>query len=151
MVYKVVEFHGTARMKFSEEIGKVTLPGGKSVVRVFDAGKPAFDLVCLATEAQDLLGKTELVYYTKKALGCEPSQIKPERTELKTHVLVNGGKRASSENVSMKARRDACQANITQFGGLAGLIESPEKYNVYYSEGVYALFCQKYNELLIKK
>jgi len=55
-------------MKFSEEIGKVTLPGGKSVVRVFDGGKPAFDLLCLANEAQDLLGKEELTYYTEKAL-----------------------------------------------------------------------------------
>ena len=37
MVYKVVELQGTARMKFSEEIGKITLPGPKSVLRVYDA------------------------------------------------------------------------------------------------------------------
>jgi hypothetical protein len=137
MVYKVVEFHGTARMKFSEEVGKVTLPGSKSVARVFDGSKPVFDLICLATEAQDLVGKEELTYYTKKALECEPSTIKPSKTELKTHVLVEGGKRATKDTATMQARRETCLANLTQFGGLAGLIESPEKYNVYYSEGVY--------------
>jgi nicotinate phosphoribosyltransferase len=149
MVYKVVEFHGTARMKFSEELGKVTLPGGKSVVRVFDGGKPAFDLICLATEAQELLGKEEVTYYTKKALECDPSTMKPEKMELKTQVLVEGGKRAAKERISVQARREACQANLTQFGGLEGLIESPEKYNVYFSEGSYSLFCQKYRELLV--
>ena len=137
MVYKVVEFHGTARMKFSEEVGKVTLPGSKSVARVFDGGKPVFDLICLATEAQDLVGKEELTYYTKKALECEPSKIKPEKTELKTHVLVEAGKRATKDSTTMQARREACLANLTQFGGLDGLIENPETYNVYYSEGVY--------------
>lgn len=108
MVYKVVEFHGTARMKFSEEMGKLTLPGGKSVVRVFDGGKPAFDLLCLANEAQELLGKEELTYYSKKALDCEPATMKPEKTELKTQVLVEGGKRAEKESGSTKARREAC-------------------------------------------
>lgn len=50
-------------MKFSEEIGKVTLPGGKSVLRVYANGKPAFDLLCLADEAKELQGKTELTFY----------------------------------------------------------------------------------------
>lgn len=41
MVYKVVEFDNTPRMKFSEEIGKITLPGPKSVLRIFGPdGKP---------------------------------------------------------------------------------------------------------------
>jgi len=41
MVYKVVEFQGTPRMKFSEEVEKITIPGSKAVVRIFDdAGKP---------------------------------------------------------------------------------------------------------------
>lgn len=39
MVYKVVEFQGTPRMKFSEELEKITLPGPKSVVRVFIPGQ----------------------------------------------------------------------------------------------------------------
>jgi len=40
MVYKIVEFHGTSRMKLSEDIGKTTLPGSKSVMRVYVKDKP---------------------------------------------------------------------------------------------------------------
>ena len=73
MVYKVVEFDGTPRMKFSEEIGKITLPGPKSVLRVFDAdGKPMFDLLCTKDEVPDLLKNTsELRYYGEKSLDAK--------------------------------------------------------------------------------
>jgi hypothetical protein len=70
MVYKVVEFQGTVRMKFSEEIEKITLPGGKSVMRVTDSstGRPLFDLLCLRSEEDSLLAQSDqtLTYYTKK-------------------------------------------------------------------------------------
>jgi nicotinate phosphoribosyltransferase len=74
MVYKVVEFQGTARMKFSEEVGKVTLPGAKSVVRIYDADKtaPIFDLICLESELTSILkNDSELVYFTQKSLNSE--------------------------------------------------------------------------------
>ena len=56
MVYKVVEFKGTPRIKFSEELEKVTLPGPKSVLRVFKGGKPVFDVLCMRAEVADLVG-----------------------------------------------------------------------------------------------
>jgi nicotinate phosphoribosyltransferase len=56
MVYKVVEFKGTPRIKFSEELEKVTLPGPKSVLRVFKGGKPVFDILCTRGEVADLVG-----------------------------------------------------------------------------------------------
>lgn len=73
-VYKIVEFQGTARMKFSEETEKVTLPGSKVAVRIFIAGseRPHFDMLCLKLEADLILKKQmEITYYTKKALGDE--------------------------------------------------------------------------------
>jgi nicotinate phosphoribosyltransferase len=52
MVYKVVELKGSARMKFSEEISKITMPGSKQVYRIYtrDNNKPSFDLICLKDE-----------------------------------------------------------------------------------------------------
>ena len=49
----------------------------------------------------------------------------------------------------MKDRRDRLMNNLELFGGLQGLIDGDEKYNVKYSEGVYNLFCKKYRELLV--
>lgn len=51
----------------------------------------------------------------------------------------------------MRERRDTCLASIEEFGGLEGLIDSPDKYNVRLSSGVYNLFCQKYKELTVTK
>lgn len=60
MVYKVVRFEGTDRMKFSEEFEKMTLPGRKSIMRVFYLdGKPRFDVICLFDETNDLLSKNK--------------------------------------------------------------------------------------------
>jgi len=49
MVYKVVEFQGTPRMKLSAEMEKATLPGPKTILRVYveDEVTPSFDLLCL--------------------------------------------------------------------------------------------------------
>ena len=133
-------------MKFSEEIGKVTLPGAKSVLRIFsDNGKPLFDLLTLDHEVDSILENigNPLKYYNKKALDQTAFEIVPARIELKTVKLIKDGKRcAPSEKMSI--RRDTQMANINLFGGLDGLIEGDEKYNVHYSQGVYDLFCKKY-------
>ena len=58
MVYKLVKFENTDCMKLSEEFEKMTLPGHKSLMRVFYAdGKPRFDVICLFDEKNDLLLK----------------------------------------------------------------------------------------------
>lgn len=71
-------------MKFSEEIGKVTLPGAKSVLRIYDADKtgPAFDLICLECEVNKILAnESELQYYIKKSLDSDQCSIKPSKIE----------------------------------------------------------------------
>ena len=55
MVYKVVEFKGTPRVKISEEPSKTTIGGAKAVLRAFDAdSKPVLDLMCLMAEYESL-------------------------------------------------------------------------------------------------
>ena len=56
MVYKVCEFQGTPRIKISEEPGKSTIPGSKTILRALDEnGVPVFDLLCLAEEKDTLI------------------------------------------------------------------------------------------------
>lgn len=81
MVYKVVEFEGTPRMKFSEEIGKITLPGPKSVLRIFgENNQPMFDLLCTTDEVPHILENagSELKYYTEKKLDAEMHTCVPK-------------------------------------------------------------------------
>ena len=74
-------------------------------------------------------------------------EIKASKIELKTHVLFKGGKRVP-DSKSIDVRRQSLMDNVSLFGGLEGLIESDQPYKVYYSEGVYKLFSQKYEELV---
>jgi nicotinic acid phosphoribosyltransferase len=51
MVYKVCEFRGLPRIKFSEEKEKTTIPGSKKILRAYDKdNKPEFDILCLESE-----------------------------------------------------------------------------------------------------
>jgi len=56
MVYKLVEIKGEPRIKLSDEYEKNTLPGPKSVLRIYedDTAKPSFDVICLHTEEKEL-------------------------------------------------------------------------------------------------
>ena len=86
MVYKVVEFQGTVRMKLSEEISKITLPGPKSVLRIYDeANSPLFDLLC--TPDENVSEGTELKFYTEKKMNSQSQSIKPYKIEAITKLL----------------------------------------------------------------
>lgn len=51
MVYKVCEFRGLPRIKFSEEKEKTTIPGSKKILRAFNKeNRPEFDVLCLESE-----------------------------------------------------------------------------------------------------
>ena len=107
MVYKVVELQGTPRMKFSEEIGKITLPGPKSVLRVYDeahGAQPAFDLLCLQQEVGTLLEASSLTYFVEKTLESGTAVSNPTKVELLTVKLFEGGQRAL-ECASLADRR----------------------------------------------
>lgn len=64
MVYKLVDINGVPKIKLSDEKEKTTLPGEKLVLRIYDdAGKPAFDMLCLATEADAMLQAKSLTVF----------------------------------------------------------------------------------------
>ena len=62
MVYKVCEFKGIPRIKISEEPGKSTIAGAKSVLRAYNgAGSPMFDVLCLRSEYEEILANPESI------------------------------------------------------------------------------------------
>lgn len=86
----------------------------------------------------------------EKKLDGESRICKPKRVELITIKLFADGKRAI-HLPDIAERRSACLARQTEFGGLEGLIDSEEKYPVYFSQGVHGLFSLKYKELFVQK
>lgn len=91
-VYKIVEFQGTPRMKFSEEIEKATLPGRKAVIRVYqDNDAPSYDLLCLESEVEELLKVKKLQIYQGREADQDPSEAEIFKMVLKTKpIFVDG-------------------------------------------------------------
>jgi len=59
-VYKLVELNGIPRMKLSQELGKVTVPGRKRVYRLYGGNNsktPIVDYMCLADEDPPTIAK----------------------------------------------------------------------------------------------
>ncbi|MCD6355527.1 MAG: nicotinate phosphoribosyltransferase [Prolixibacteraceae bacterium] len=87
-VYKLAEINGEPKMKFSENIEKVTLPGKKEVFRIFDAdGKFYRDAILLQNETPD---ETATIYhplYPEKN-----TSIKNLKRELLLQQVVKNGK-----------------------------------------------------------
>lgn len=73
MVYKLVEINGHARIKLSQEISKVTIPGRKDAFRlVGKAGTPLLDIMLLPGEAPPAVGR-----YAPRAAIAAPSLPHP--------------------------------------------------------------------------
>lgn len=85
-VYKLTELNGHARMKLTEEISKITIPGKKAAYRIFNKNdQPLVDVMTLASEEPPKVGENYLIRHpfveSKRAYVC------PSRVE-KLHSIV---------------------------------------------------------------
>ena len=58
MVYKLVEINGVPRIKLSQDVGKVTIPGAKEAYRLIGTeGVPLLDVLVRVGEARPVAGR----------------------------------------------------------------------------------------------
>jgi len=136
MVYKLVDINGVAKIKLSDEKEKTTLPGEKLVLRIYDdaSSKPAFDLLCLATELDELITAKSLTVFD--TFGKEPTlrDFTPSKIENLSELLFSDGA-IQKEVGKLSERRLACMEEFKSFGGADALLgEDAHDYNVYLSE-----------------
>jgi nicotinate phosphoribosyltransferase len=81
MVYKLVEINGAPRIKLSEEIGKVTIPGRKQVYRMIgENGKALIDLMVGCDEKKPEINQKLLCLHPfeeRRRVYVTPSKIIP--------------------------------------------------------------------------
>lgn len=62
MVYKINEIEGRPCIKFSDEKGKQTIPGFKSILRLYDDNNiPIADFLCLTDELKQFIGRNSIL------------------------------------------------------------------------------------------
>lgn len=80
-VYKLVEINGQARIKLSQDVEKVTMPGNKNAYRLYSAdGHALNDLLQKNSEAPPEVGQRVLCRHPfdeKKRAYVNPSRVEP--------------------------------------------------------------------------
>lgn len=110
MVYKLVELDGKPRIKLSQEVAKVTIPGRKEAHRLLgEKGVPILDLLIQTGETAPKPGQRLLCrhpFHEMKRVYVTPSKVIP------LHHLVWDGKLVPGAVPSLKERRDYVQSEI---------------------------------------
>jgi len=79
MVYKLVEVNGRARIKISQDVSKVTIPGAKEAFRLIGSDAvPILDLVVPSSESEPAPGRRVLCHHPfeeKKRVFVTPSRV----------------------------------------------------------------------------
>ena len=78
-VYKLVEIEGSARIKLSQDIAKVMIPGAKKIYRLLDSqGQPLVDLITKGSEPAPKVGQRVLCrhpFQENKRANVVPSAV----------------------------------------------------------------------------
>ncbi len=88
-VYKLVQVRGTPRIKLSNEKDKMTIPGLKSLYRVYGKDGPLLDLLTMVDEDESIEGRPILAmhpFFEEKR-----ARVTPIRMEKLLHVVWDGG------------------------------------------------------------
>lgn len=121
-VYKLAHFDGSPRIKLSETISKVTLPGKKMVYRLMDEENnfAGSDVICLSQEKTP-----EMMFHPFDPLKFQ--EIEAGTLEPLLHPVMRNGKRTSPP-AHLPAIRAYCQERLEKL---------PEEYKRFYNPHIY--------------
>lgn len=79
-VYKLVEINGQARIKLSQDVEKITMPGNKNAYRLYNADHALIDLMQKVTEEPPKVGQKVLCRHPFQE--SKRAYVTPSRVEL---------------------------------------------------------------------
>lgn len=134
-VYKLVEINGTPRMKLSQSIEKVLIPGKKDVYRLYGVdGRPLLDLMIRHGEDIPEVGNRILCRHPfdeKKRVAVIPSQV------LKLHKLVFDGSVVGDEIPTIDESKKLVKEELKVIRSDILRRVNPGSYKVSVSENLY--------------
>jgi nicotinate phosphoribosyltransferase len=135
-VYKLVELNGQARIKISQDFGKVLIPGAKRAYRLYDAsGTPILDLLTRHDETPPSPGRT--------VECCHPFDkekfvvITPSRVESLLKPVFRRGQVVAENVQSLQEARAALARELGELPSEVSRLEDPRAYQVSVSRSLY--------------
>ncbi|MDP3784577.1 MAG: nicotinate phosphoribosyltransferase [bacterium] len=144
-VYKLVEVNGKPRIKLSEDAGKMTIPGRKTVYRLYGQDeKPILDLMVHVGELAPAAGKKILCRHP--FIETKRVYVTPTKVERLHHIMWYEGK-LLERLPTLKETRDYVKAQIENMREDHLRTVNPTPYKVSVSERLYGFI----HELLDKE
>jgi nicotinate phosphoribosyltransferase len=136
-VYKLVEVNGQPRIKLSQEVEKLVIPGRKTVYRLYGSDShPLLDLMLNAGEEPPLVGQRILVrhpFAENKRAHITPTQVKPL-----LHLAFDGESGGVVGSIAtLAAARQHCSAEIRLMRNDHVRSLNPTPYKVSVSQHLY--------------
>jgi nicotinate phosphoribosyltransferase len=135
-VYKLVELNGKARIKISQDFGKVLIPGAKCAYRLYDAsGTPILDLLTRHDETPPEPGHP--------VECCHPFDkekfvvITPSRVEALLRPVFRQGKLVGENVRSLQEARAALARELGELPSDVSRLKDPRAYKVCVSRSLY--------------
>ncbi|KAM6349538.1 nicotinate phosphoribosyltransferase [Podargus strigoides] len=139
-IYKLVEVNGSPCLKLTEDEQKMTIPGTKTIYRLYDAaGHPFMDLMALEEEPSPKLGQ-ELVVRVLGRLG-ETSKVVPTTVEPLHRTYFKDGQ-VCEPLPSLAEVRSHAQVSLSKLSPAHRRLRDPQPYPVAMTERLHRLFTE---------
>ncbi|NWZ56537.1 PNCB phosphoribosyltransferase, partial [Haliaeetus albicilla] len=139
-VYKLVEVNGSPRMKLTEDEEKMTIPGIKTIYRLYDAaGHPFMDLMALEEEPSPSAGQ-ELAIRVLGRLG-ETSKVVPTTVEPLHRTYFRDGQ-VCEPLPSLPEVRSHAQVSLSLLSPAHRRLHEPQPYPVAVTERLHNLLTE---------
>ena len=136
-VYKLVEVDGVPRIKLSEDIGKVTIPGCKNAYRMFSqTGEAIVDVMTRRDEPAPKIG--ERILCRHPFLESKRAYVVPSKVEPLFHLMWDGARGVNADvDLSLETSRARCAESIRQLRSDHLRYTNPTPYKVSVSASLY--------------
>ncbi|NWH74025.1 PNCB phosphoribosyltransferase, partial [Piaya cayana] len=139
-VYKLVEVNNSPCLKLTEDEEKMTIPGTKTIYRLYDAdGHPFMDLMALEEEPSPSAGQ-ELVVHFLGQLG-EASTVIPVTVECLHQTYFRNGQ-VREPLPSLLEVRNHAQVSLSQLHPAHRQLHNPQPYPVAVTEKLHHLLAE---------
>ncbi|KAF1494887.1 Nicotinate phosphoribosyltransferase, partial [Eudyptula minor novaehollandiae] len=139
-IYKLVEVNGSPCLKLTEDEEKMTIPGSKTIYRLYDAaGHPFMDLMALEEEPSPSAGQ-ELVVRVLGTLG-EARKVVPTTVEPLHRTYFRDGQMCEPLPSLLEVKNHA-QASLSLLNPAHRRLHEPQPYPVAVSERLHRLLAE---------